>query len=276
MPPDTPSMLQRHLKFAGTYNFRDLGGYPARNGSTTRWRTLFRSDSPHRLSEVDRASLIGCGLRTAIDLRQAEELAEAPNAFAASPQVSYRHLPLLNDTPSMPEVLPALVEIYRSILDERGEQVAAVLAALAAPDALPAVVNCTAGKDRTGLIVALLLGLVGVPNEAIVADYALSGDCLAGVYLEEARQRAAVQGFSHDLLVLCDPDFMRATLAHLKNHYGGIEAYVRTTGLGDAEIARLRRTMVTQCDAAPRRLTERETATPSPLLGEGRGEGESK
>lgn len=244
MPPDTPPPPQRHLKFAGTYNFRDVGGYPTHNGGTTRWRTLFRSDSPHRLSEADRAVLVGRGLRTAIDLRQAEEVAAAPNVFVSSPHVAYRHVPLLNDTPSMPEVLPTLVDIYRGILDERGEQVAAVLAALAVPGALPAVVNCTAGKDRTGLVVALLLGLAGVPEETIVTDYALSGACLAGVYLDEARQRAAAQGFSYDLLVLCDPDFMRATLAHLNQRYGGIEAYVRTAGLGDAEIDQLRRAMV--------------------------------
>ena len=243
MPPDTPPP-PRHLKFAGTYNFRDVGGYPARNGGTIRWRTLFRSDSPHRLCEADRASLIGCGLRTAIDLRQTEELDEAPNAFAASAQITYRHLPLMSDAPSMPEALPALVEIYRSILDDRGEQVGATLAALAAPGALPAVVNCTAGKDRTGVIVALVLGLAGVPEETIVADYALSGTYLAGVYLEEARQRAEARGFSYDLQVLCEPDFMRSTLAHLKKRYGGIEAYVRATGLGDAEINQLRRAVV--------------------------------
>lgn len=241
MLPDTP---QRHLKLAGTYNFRDTGGYPTGNGGATRWRTLLRSDSPHRLSEADRASLIEYGLRTAIDLRQAEELSEAPSVFAASAHIAYRHLPLLNDTPSMPEVLPSLVEIYRTILDDRSEQVGAALAALATPGALPAVVNCTAGKDRTGLIVALVLGLAGVPEETIVADYALSGACLAGVYLEEARRKAEAQGFSYDLLVLCDPDFMRVTLAYLKARYGGIEAYVRATGLGDAEIDRLRRAMV--------------------------------
>ena len=244
MPADTPFVPRRHLKLAGTYNFRDVGGYPTHTGGTTRWRTLFRSDSPHRLSEPDRATLIEGGLRTAIDLRQSEELAEASNVFAASAQVCYRHLPLLNDTPSMPEVLPTLVEIYRRIVDDRGDQVGAVLAALAAPGGLPAVVNCTAGKDRTGLITALVLGLAGVPEEVIVADYALSGACLAGVYLDEARERAEAQGFSYDLLVLCDPDFMRATLAHLKARYGGIEAYARATGLGDAEIDRLRRAMV--------------------------------
>ena len=273
MPPDTPPLPQRHLKFAGTYNFRDTGGYPARNGGVTRWRTLYRSDSPHRLSASDRASLIQGGLRTAIDLRQAEELAEAPNAFAASAHVAYRHVPLLNDAPSMPDVLPTLVEIYRSILDDRGEQVGAVLAALAAPDGLPAVVNCTAGKDRTGLIVALLLGLAGVPDEDIVADYALSGVCLAGVYLDEARRRAEEQGFSYDLLVQCDPAFMRTTLAHLRTRYGGIEAYVRATGLGDAEIDRLRRAMVAQGDTLSDQTGNRCSLSPG---GRGLGEGEKK
>jgi protein-tyrosine phosphatase len=196
------------------------------------------------LSETDRGSLIESGLRTAVDLRQTSELTEAPNVFAAAAQVTFRHLPLLSDEPSMPEDLPALVDIYRAILDQRGGQVRAALSVLAAPKALPAVVNCTAGKDRTGLIVALILGLAGVPEEAIVADYALSGACLAGAFSDEARRRAEEQGFSYDLLTQCDPDFMRETLEHLRKRYGGIESYVRASGLGDQEIDRLRRSMV--------------------------------
>ena len=241
MPSDGP---RRHLKFAGTYNFRDAGGYPIQGGGATRWRTLFRSDSPHRLSEADRGSLVESGLRTAVDLRQASELTEAPNVFAADMQVTFCHLPLLSDAPSMPENLPALVDIYRAILDERGDQICAALSALAAPKALPAVVNCTAGKDRTGLIVALILGLAGVTEETIVADYALSGACLAGAFSDEARRQAEEQGYSYDLLMQCDPDFMRETLKHLRKRYGGIESYVRATGLGYQEIDRLRQSMV--------------------------------
>ena len=241
MPTDSQ---RRHLKFEGTYNFRDAGGYPVRHGGATRWRTLFRSDSPHRLSEVDRCTLIESGLRTAVDLRQASELTEAPNVFAANTQVTFCHLPLLSDGPSMPQDLPALVDVYRTILDERGDQVRAVLAALAAPKALPAVVNCTAGKDRTGLIVALILGLSGVSEASIVADYALSGDCLAGAFSDEVRRRAEEQDLSYDLLTQCDPEFMRETLAHLRRKYGGIEAYVRATGLEGQEIERLRQSMV--------------------------------
>ena len=236
---------RRHLPFVGTYNFRDAGGYPTRRGGATRWRTLFRSDSLHRLSEADRCSLIKIGLRTAIDLRQASELTEAPNVFAAvASSVTFSHLPLLSDAPSMPEDLPALVDIYRAILDERGCQVRVVLSALAAPKALPAVVNCTAGKDRTGLIVALTLGLAGVLEETIVADYALSGPCLVGAFSDEVRRQAEEQGFSYDLLTQCEPDFMRETLAHLRRRYGGVEAYARAIGLGEQEIYRLRQSIV--------------------------------
>ena len=235
---------QRHLRFEGTFNFRDAGGYPAQGGGVTRWRTLFRSDSPHRLSAADRGRLIKSGLRTAVDLRQASELTEAPNVFASDGQITFCHLPLLSDRPSMPEGLPALVDIYRAIVDERGDQVREVLLALAAPQGLPAVVNCTAGKDRTGLIVALVLGLAGVPEETIVADYALSGACLAGAFDGEARRRAEEQGLSLDLLTQCHPDFMRETLAHIRERHGGIESYVRATGLAEQEIARLRRSMV--------------------------------
>lgn len=235
---------QRHLRFAGTFNFRDAGGYPVQGGGITRWRTLFRSDSPHRLSAADRCSLIQSGLRTAVDLRQASELTEAPNVFAAATQITFCHLPLLSDRPTMPEDLPALVDIYRAILDDRGDQIRDVLSALAAPQGLPAVVNCTAGKDRTGLIVALVLGLAGVPEETIVADYALSGACLAGAFDDEARRRAEEQGLSFDLLMRCDPDYMRETLEHLRVRYGGIESYVRATGVGGQEIDRLRRSIV--------------------------------
>ena len=241
MPTEGP---KRHLRFAGTYNFRDAGGYPVQTGGVTRWRTLFRSDSPHRLSEADRGSLIESGLRTALDLRQSSELAEAPNVFAAAGRVAFRHLPLLSDASSMPGDLPALVDIYRAILDERGCQVRAALSVLCAPKALPAVVNCTAGKDRTGLIVALVLGLAGVPEETIVADYALSGACLSGGFSDDVLRRAKEQGLSYELLTQCDPDFMRETLEYLRRRYGGIESYARGIGLKGQEIHRLRQSMV--------------------------------
>jgi len=153
-----------------------------------------------------RSTLFNYGVRTIIDLRRSDELQVAPNVFANSSDVVYHHVSLLADSLPERKVAPlSLPDVYRMILEQRQEQLRQTLATLAAPGGFPAIVHCTAGKDRTGLIVALLLGLVGVPAATIVDDYALSSQYLVGTYLEEARQRAARNGipwewFQHQVI----------------------------------------------------------------------------
>ena len=242
------STLPRHLGLAGTYNLRDTGGYRTLDGRMTRWRTFLRSDSLHRVPPLARTALLAYGVRTVIDLRRSDELHVAPNVFADASDVVYHHVSLLADTPPDRKVAPRLLpDVYRLILDQRQEQLRQTLATLAAPGGFPAIVHCTAGKDRTGLIVALLLGLVGVPAATIVADYALSAQYLVGPYLEEARQRAAHNGipwewFQHQ--VICPPEFMQTTLQYLDEHHDGIPAYVRHIGLSQEQCERLRQALV--------------------------------
>ena len=248
MPDATSSTLTRHLGLEGTYNLRDLGGYGTLDGRTTRWRTFFRSDSLHRLPPAAQTTLLDYGVRTVIDLRRSDELHVAPNVFASSPAVTYHQVSLLVDTPPMRGVRPRpLVETYWMILDERQEQLRQALATLAAPEGLPALVHCTAGKDRTGVLVALVLGVVGVPTTTIVEDYALTAQYLVGTYLEEVRQRAARNGipwewYQHQ--VDCHPEFMHTTLQYLEERYGNITTYVRTIGLSDEQCDRLRQALV--------------------------------
>jgi protein-tyrosine phosphatase len=242
-PPETP----RHMPLQGTYNVRDTGGYGTRDGRSTRWRTFFRADSLHRLPPEAQTTLLGHGVRTVIDLRRSDELKAAPNVFADSTTVTYRHLSLMTDVRPVPDTPRPLVETYRLILKERHEQVCETLRVLAAPGSLPAVIHCTAGKDRTGVIVALALGLVGVPEATIAEDYALSAKYLKGPFLEHIRQQAIAKGYiweQYKPLLQCPPDFMLTTLQHLKERYGGIEAYVRTSGLSDQEVERLQDALV--------------------------------
>jgi protein-tyrosine phosphatase len=244
---DASSTLPRHLGLTGTYNLRDTGGYRTLDGRMTRWRTLLRSDSLHRVPPQARTALLTYGVRTVIDLRRSDEIHVAPNVFADASDVVYHHLSLLADTPPDRKVAPRLLpDVYRLILDQRQDQLRQTLATLAAPGGFPAIVHCTAGKDRTGLIVALLLGLVGVPAATIVADYALSSQYLVGPYLEEARQRAARNGipwewFQHQ--VICPPEFMQTTLQYLDEHHGGIPAYVRHIGLSQEQCEHLRQAL---------------------------------
>src|SRR5436309_6252589 len=175
MQHSTTTASTRHLNLEGTYNLRDTGGYRTLDGRAIRWRTFLRSDSLHRLPPVAQTILMGYGVRTVLDLRRSDELHMAPNVFVGSSDVAYHNVSLLTDTPPVRQQAPRpLVDTYRLILDQRQEQLRQALATLAAPGGLPAVVHCTAGKDRTGLIVALVLGLAGVPTTTIVEDYALS------------------------------------------------------------------------------------------------------
>jgi protein-tyrosine phosphatase len=228
---------------------RDLGGYRTRDGRITRWRTFFRADSLHRLPPAAQTTLLDHGVRSILDLRRSDELQTAPNVFATSATVSYHHLSLLVDHPPQPGDPRPLCETYLHMLDERQEQIGTALGTLATPGNLPAVVHCTAGKDRTGLIVALVLGLIGVPDETIVEDYALSARHLTGAFLEETRQRILRRGYTWEQylpLLQCPPEFMHATLQHLRARYGGMEAYSRTVGLGREHLDYLRENLLTE------------------------------
>jgi len=248
MQDSASSALLRHLDLAGTYNLRDTGGYRTLDGRTTRWRTFLRSDSLHRVPPMVQTTLLNYGVRTVIDLRRSDELHIAPNVFASSSEVVYHHVSLLVDSLPDRKVAPrSLPDVYCMILEQRQDQLRQTLATLAAPEGFPAIVHCTAGKDRTGLIVALLLGLVGVPAATIIEDYALSSQYLVGTYLEEARQRAAHNGIPwewYQHMVICPPEFMHTTLQYIDERHGGIVAYVQSIGLSQEQCERLRHALV--------------------------------
>ena len=167
---------ERLIALEGAVNFRDLGGYTVGQGLRTRWRALFRADGLGELTEDDLDTTRALGIRTVLDLRSGGELEQSRYDVDAHP-VSFHHFPFIQTIPDPEEFdrRPDLLQSqYIEMLDTSGEQIVAALRVLASPDALPAVFHCTAGKDRTGLLSAIVLSLVGVPEETVVADYALS------------------------------------------------------------------------------------------------------
>ncbi len=243
MQTDPATEQRRHLTLTGTYNLRDVGGYATADGRATRWRTLLRADSLHRLDQQGQQELLDLGLRTIIDLRRPDEATRFPNVLAAAPGVRYLQLSLHTEDPEQRAVLPTLPQIYRHILNNAGAQLGTIVATLAAPGALPALIHCQVGKDRTGVAIALLLGAVGVPRETIVADYARSGPNLAGAFTEQVRQALLAEGRDWERfapLLLSPTEFMAEMLDSLDTAHGGSVGYLRAVGVRDEQLAALR------------------------------------
>ena len=223
---------ERHLPLDGTRNVRDVGGYPAVAGRRTRWRTLLRSDELTGLPPYAQRDLLDLGLRQVIDLRWPDEVSQAPNVFRESTQVRYTNIPLLGDDPTA-EV--GIAGMYRHAFDVRAPQLAEVTRALLIEDGLPAIIGCAAGKDRTGVTIALLLDLVGVPADLIVEDYALT----AG-FFRSPRSAVDPDDWRHEPLELENqPEFMAEALAHLDGAHGGARALLVRHGLTETELDRL-------------------------------------
>jgi protein-tyrosine phosphatase len=227
----------RRIAVPGVLNLRDLGGYPAAGGARLRWRTLLRSDALHKL---DAADLAGLGLRTIVDLRTELEAEYAPSPLAGLPARLY-HVSLIGpDLPAEPLELEA---IYQFIITERGAAIAAAIRALCADGAFPALVHCSAGKDRTGIVVALILAVLGVPDEVIAADYAYSSVCLDPERTPAIGQLRASTGLDEDRtreLLSCPPDLIVDVLALIRAASGTVEGYLTEHGLRAADLAALR------------------------------------
>src|SRR5436190_12992552 len=181
-PPRPPDMgtvqgmsaveLTRHVRLDAAFNFRDLGGYPTGDGRQTRWRSLFRADGLHRLTEADLAIMRGIGLCTVIDLRTESELTERGRFPVDAHPVGYHHLSLMDVIWDPAQAPPAhepatefLLTRYIEMIGGAEERFAEAFRILGRPHALPAVFHCAAGKDRTGVLAGLLLSSLGVSDD---------------------------------------------------------------------------------------------------------------
>lgn len=244
----------RHIALDGTYNLRDTGGYPAASAGggpgTTRWGVLLRSDALHRLTDADLAVLASRGVRHVVDLRDETEVQSAPSRLGGL-DVEVRHLPVFAD--AAPQALLGgtigMDRLYDAMVDQHGANLARAVAAVAQADRGAVIVHCTAGKDRTGLVVALTLRAVGVPLDVVAADYAASAGHLAGDWAAGAL--AAVAALGHDVppevvdLVTASPaPLVASLLARIEAEHGSVAGYLLAHGLTDDDLGRLRALLV--------------------------------
>ena len=248
MPPDDVRP-DRHVALETIFNFRDLGGYRTADGRTVRWRVLYRADALHRLSGPDIAAVAALGISTVLDLRTVGEVEQRGRFPYEDLPVDYRHLPLIPaiwDPATLPVEAPAedfLADRYLEMLDVGRPAIVDAMQVLAAAASYPAVFHCAAGKDRTGMLAAVILAALGVDDDVIAEDYGLSRDGMTRM-VEWIRQ-SSPEGFEEmqnqpAAFLGAPPEAMRRVLEAVRLEHGSMDGYLAEIGVGTDLLSRLR------------------------------------
>ena len=239
---------QRFIALEGTWNTREVGGYETHDGKITKHNQLLRSDGLHALSRADIEKLKGIGLKTVVDLRRDDEREREPNVLADESWVDYRPVPIYQKEPhARGWKTDTIFPYYCALIDSSQDTIKQVLALMAEPDNFPLMLHCSAGKDRTGLLVALALEMAGVPRETIAADYAPSSDNIEAL---KPKFRAAFERNTdltpevYERLLLSPPEAILGLFDFIEEHYESVPAYARKIGLRDEEMALIRKNLL--------------------------------
>ena len=245
-------MSERFLDWDGCVNVRELGGLPTEDGGVTRTGAVVRSDNPHHLSDAGWQALAAHGVRRVLDLRWDEERERDPPREL---DVEVVHVSLFGRVDpeygaaddaaweAAPDLTSGFAERYLAYLEDYRPQFGEALAAVAGAPEGAVLVHCWGGKDRTGLVCALLLRLAGVDADTVAADYALSGPRMAAALerrwpldpdADEMERR------SRERALHAPHDAMLRVLDGLEARYGSVEGYLRAAGLDDERLTRLR------------------------------------
>jgi protein-tyrosine phosphatase len=234
----------RHVAFERVHNFRDLGGYAGAEGRTVRWGRLYRSDSLGKLGGADWSRFLELGVGTVIDLRYPWEV-EAKGRVPAADGLDYHNFSIehrpYNQAALGPDIDPAvyLAERFAEVALDGVKELRLTLETIAAGQQ-PVVFHCTSGKDRSGIVAALVLSLLGVAEEDIVADFALTGRA-TGRLIADWRAANPTRTLSWPGFCQAPPELMRRFLADLADRHGSVRDYATTAlGVDEALIAALR------------------------------------
>jgi protein-tyrosine phosphatase len=260
----------RHLPLEGTPNFRDLGGYETTDGHFVRWGTIYRSGVLSNLTAADFAYLNQLDIHVVCDFRTAQENATAPEIWIPGVDVEHVSLPIgpgssknpdtsmeafLATNPSPAELKGWLTRIYGGFAFTNAPEYARVFVELER-DHLPLLYHCAAGKDRTGVFSALLLLVLGVPENMVLSDYELTNKYLRDATPNDASRKmlansspslAHLTPEQRQVLMSADPEYLKSTLRSIDAKYGSFDNYRRSElGVSDSDVERLRARLLTK------------------------------
>lgn len=250
---DDPEARRAWVLLEGPLNFRDLGGYESEAGGRVRRGMIFRSDDLAAVSDRDLDRLRPLGLRTVLDLRSREEVAKRGRfpveRYRAGTR--YHHLSVVEDVVGRRERgqddRNYVLSRYRHLLTGGAPSIRQAFAIFAQPESYPLVFHCVAGKDRTGVLAALLLAVLRVPDEQIVEDYHRTDLATRAWFARQQRTGQDPAELLADVpavLFVAMPHTMRALLGIVRSQHGSVEGYLRGIGVTDQELDRIREVLL--------------------------------
>lgn len=251
-----------HIPLEGARNFRDLGGLPTCDGGRVKTGLLFRSDGLQNLTANDLKKIAAIGIRLVIDLRSAKEREQHPSRWPEELTTEFVHfeindrnggfIRLLREDSTASGARQAMFANYRSKSVSFGPVFPLLFRRLCDPQSLPTLIHCHAGKDRTGFAIALILIAIGVPRQAVVADYAVT----ARLWNDEETIRAFLPVLTKltgrpatadaaQMIYVADPAYLETGLLAIEEGHGSVDGYLNTAlGLNDADRQRLKQSLV--------------------------------
>lgn len=245
----------RHIYFDNVINFRDLGGYRTRDGYTVAWRRLFRSGEFRNMTRSDLNLLMeDIGVTSVIDLRSSKEVEQQGVGLLAEAGIKYHNISFIasgnrDQDERLFREFTNMGQFYLHLVrhSKFGERVVAALKIIAEPGNHPLVFHCAIGKDRTGILAAILLSALGVEDEDIIEDYSLSTP-----YMEELVERMnnepemaefakQLPGYTWQAV----PESMSLFLSTLQREYGSVRDYLSAQGVEPSLIQRLEGALLT-------------------------------
>ena len=256
----TYSRNTRRIELKGAYNFRDLGGYSTKEGKKINWGKLFRSDNLSKLTKGDLKQLEKLNIQLIIDLRSKEERESKPNRLPMSNGIKIKNLEIADSNKNHNDLRKEIfygklgeidlekevLNAYRLSITDYRDEISKFFELLLNPTNYPALVLCNAGKDRTGVVIALFLMALGVPKKTVMKDYMLSK-----IYLEPmiARMTTKVRLLSifradiFQLKKLLDTrvEYLNATFHAINQKFGSIESFLDSVGMNNDKRKMLRK-----------------------------------